>query len=96
MPLIIPRPVLTHCRAKLPPDKAFCQTPVEAGQCMCPEHWAMVPREIRQQIKKHYRPGIPPTRELGQWVVRAMAVVYKLLEMDPRLINKPSKSIENG
>lgn len=91
----IPSLPLTHCRAKLPPNGEWCQTSVELGQCMCPKHWAMVPREIRQQIKKHYRPGQAPTRELSQWVTRAMAVVYKLVEMDPtRLIDKPDESQE--
>lgn len=48
--MVIP-PIEHLCHAK------NCAIPVPPKMLMCLRHWYMVPRAIRVQVWKHYRPG---------------------------------------
>lgn len=76
--------MIHHCHARA------CTVPVKPELLMCKVHWFMVPKNIRNKVWEHYRPGqCDDKRPSKEWLdaadqaIRAVAIKEKLLSICP-------------
>lgn len=67
-----------HCHAM------GCSTPCKPQLLMCPAHWRMVPKALKQEVYKHYQPGqvtgqVTPSKE---WHTAANAAIQAVFDRE--------------